>query len=325
MNEHTKVRELTFSDLYLGHLHLADRFSGLPGTDCNPIPSGAALRADLDRLTGLCRAACATDQGATDFAVRHDGVAYRVSAMNVAGERMFIVRRIADHIGSLAQLGVPQAYIPHLMTKDLSGLLVISGTNNAGKTTTACTLIKERLQVYGGVAITAENPIELPLEGSHGHGVCYQTALPTDPGEFGAALRQAARWGARMIFVDEIRDRDAATQLLQASVNGPLIVTTLRAQNVAQAITKLHALTHDAFAPGGASALLAEGLIGVLHQDMVRGTSNKLNTEFLFLKDAPLTRIALRQGKYESLSSDIRRQMTNMITGSAVAHRQAGV
>jgi len=84
-----------------------------------------------------------------------------------------------------------------LMNPDLSGLLIISGAIKSGKTTAACAIIKARLQQFGGVAVTIEDPIELPLEGSYGDGVCYQTTINKETRNQLDAFRRAMRWGAK--------------------------------------------------------------------------------------------------------------------------------
>lgn len=322
MSEVTKVSQLEFSDLYLGHPGLADRFSDVPAANANPLPAGPALRNDLDRLIAVCRETLKAAPSAREFKVRYDDITYRASVMQTLAGEVFVLRKMAGVIYSLAELGIPQAYIRHLMTRDLSGLLIVSGAIKAGKTMTACATVKDRLTAYGGVAVTLEDPIEIPLEGSHGQGVCFQTPLPRDGSGFAEAFRHLTRWGAKVILVDEIRDQETAAEVLQASINGHLIVTTMLAENVIQTLAKLHAMANYKLAPGSAQSLMADGLVGVLHQRMVRGSTSKIETEFLFLRDAPAIKTVLRNGKYETLASDIKHQMASMISENAVLRRR---
>jgi twitching motility protein PilT len=320
----TKISQLGFSDLYLGHPVLGDLFSDVPGAEVNPLPANPQLRDDLIQLNAVCREAVKRARPSGDFKVRYDGVAYRASVMHTLGGEVFVLRRIADAILSLAEIGIPQAYIRRLMAKDLSGLFIVSGAIKSGKTMTACSLVKERLVAYGGVAVTAEEPIELPLEGSHGQGVCYQTHVTRENGGFAEAFRHVVRWGAKMILIGEIRDHEVAIEVLQASVNGHLVISTMNAENVIQTIAKLHALANEKLPHGNVQTLLADGLAGVLHQKITRGARHKPETEFLFLRDAPVAKTTIRSGKYETLSSDIRQQMAAMIAENASAQRHAG-
>lgn len=324
MQDISKVRQLAFSDLYLGHPLLGDLFADVPGADVNPLPANALLREDLVQLKAVCREALKSTSPMSEFKVRYDSAAYRVSVMHTLGGEVFVLRKIADAVHSLAEIGIPQAYIRHLMAPDLSGLFIVSGAFKAGKTMTACALVKERLTAFGGVAVTAEEPIELPLEGSYGQGVCYQTQVSHKSGSFAEVFRHVVRWGAKIIFVSEIRDPDAAVEVLQASVNGHLVITTMNAENVVQTISKLHALANERLAHGNTQALLADGLAGVLHQKVGRDSRKKIETEFLYLRDAPAAKATLRSGKYELLNSDIRQQMASMIAGNATAQRHTG-
>lgn len=321
MNDATKVKELEFSDLYLGHPKLESRISDSAGVNIMPLVANASLKQDLVQLTSVCRDAWVAAPSVSDFTVNHDSVAYRVSLMETAGGTVFILRRIADRAQTMAELGIPQAYIRNLMTRDLCGLLIVSGAMKTGKTTTACALVRDRLAAYGGVAVTGEDPVELPLEGSYGNGICLQTLMPRERRNFSGAFRQLVRSGAHTILIDEIRDQDTAAAVLEASINGHLVVTTMLAENVIQTITKLHALANHKLPPGAAQTLVADGLVGVLHQHLVRMQKPKLETEFLFLKDASIPKTVLRTGKYEMLASDIKRQMAVMICENATAQR----
>ena len=320
-----KVRELEFSDLYLGHPELRDRLSDVPGAASNPALAGAALRADLAQLTDVCLAQRARAPDDCEFKVAYDGITYRVSTMPAQGGDVFVVRRIASAVHTLAELGIPQAYIRRMMLRGLSGLFIVSGAIKSGKTMTAGAMLRDRLCAHGGVAVTGENPIELPLQGIHGHGLCFQTVLPCEPGQMAHAMRNIMRWRAGTILIGEIRDEESATALLKASFNGYLVITTMLAEDVVQTVTRLNALLDERRGPGNARALLADGLLGVLHQQMVGGARQapKLETEFLFLKDAAATRAVLRKGEFELLTTEIRRQMTGMIGEHATARRHA--
>ncbi|RJF92127.1 ATPase, T2SS/T4P/T4SS family [Noviherbaspirillum saxi] len=317
MLDATKVAQLSFSDVYLGHPVLGDLLADVPGAGLNPLRAGASLREDLDRLTQVCRQTRDASIAAPSFKVAHDGAVYRVSVLPAAGGEVFVLRRIEDAIRGLAETGIPSAYLPRLMDRDLSGLFIISGAAKAGKTTTACALIKARLQEYGGIAVTAEDPIELPLEGAHRDGVCYQTPATRENGGYAEAFRRCMRWGAKTIFVGEIAEREIAAEVLQASVNGRLIISTMQAGSVVKTITRLQALANERLDPGCAQAMLADGLAGVLHQRFASSASKKLETEFLYLKDATAARASIRQGRFEVLTSEIRQQVATMIVENA--------
>jgi twitching motility protein PilT len=313
MPEATSVKQLVFSDLYLGHSTLQDRFCDVPGAEANPLPASAALRADLDRLIAVCNGTLACAGAPGRCKVRYDGVTYHMTTLMTAGGRVYVLRRIADVIHTLAELGIPGAYVRHLVGSELSGLFIVAGPARSGKTNTACALVKERLAAHGGVAVTGEDLIELPLEGSYGDGVCYQTTAGRGAGGF----REVLAAGAQIVLVDEIRDQDTASAVLRASRDGCLIVSTMVADSVSQAMGKLENLAAERMGAASAKALIAAGMAGVLHQQLNRGQRQTLETELLFLHDAPLTRKLLRNGEYDLLGSDIKQQMASMIAAHA--------
>lgn len=313
----TSVKQLRFSVLYLGHASLADRYSHAPGAHALALPAGEALRQDAAQLTAACRQ---LRHGST---VLHDDVTYRVASMHTAGGPMFVVSKVADTVYSLAELGIPNVYMGTLAAPAMSGLFIVAGPPQAGKTTTACALVKQRLLLHGGVAVTAERHIELPLEGSHGDGVCYQTVSRANGKSFSDSFRDTLRSGAQLIMVDEINDHASAAALLQASCAGHLIISTMVAASAVQAIARLDALLSEQLSAGSAKALLADGLAGVLHQQLrAGGMKRTLATEMIMLSDASQTRGLVRTGQYELLVPEMKQQLAAMIAATASLHRE---
>jgi hypothetical protein len=99
------------------------------------------------------------------------------------------------------------------------------------------------------------------------------------------------------------------------------VITTMNADNVVHAVSKLYALAGETFVPAVAQAMIADSLAGVLHQKINGGARRKLEAEFLFLRDAQSARSVIRSGKFDMLDADIRRQMNFMIAENAAAQR----
>lgn len=320
-----RVRDLELCDLYLNHPNLEARYCRAPGAALCPVPMDTEMQEDLGRLAILCEAAAQDVSAHAAFKVCHDEVNYRGVAVLTGSGKVFLLRRLESTIGMLAELGMPQAYVRRMLTRYMSGLFIICGEARAGRTTTACAMLKERLLAHGGLALTGEDPIELPLEGTHGSGICYQTTVPRDPSRFGDAFNRLLRASAGSILIDEINTPEAAAAVLQASVGGPLLIVTMQAEDIIQCLVRLHALASERLAPENARALLAAGLTGVLHQQMTMVLKSKLKmeAEFLILTDEPVPRTLLRKGEYEHLESILRQQRAAMITESAVVSRFA--
>lgn len=318
-----RVKDLAVCDLYLGHPSLESRYCRAPGSAMEPVPADAALREDLGRLAALCDDAARDMPPHAAFRVNYDTASYRGVVVASTGGKVFLLRRLEDSVATLAELGMPEAYVRRLLKRYLSGLIIVCGDACSGRTTTASALVRDRLLAHGGIAVTGEDPAELPLEGEHGNGVCFQTNVSRDAARFSDAFARLLRTGARTILLDEISTPEAAAAVLQLSVGGPLLIATMQAESIVQCLVKLHALASERLVPENARALLAAGLTGVLHQEMtmVFKSKIKMEAEFLFLTDEPVPRTLLRKGEYEHLESMLRQQRAAMIAENAVVGR----
>jgi twitching motility protein PilT len=321
----SSLKHFAFADLYLGHPSLDDRYCALPGARVVPLPPDAALRQDCARLLAACRATLdALPDGAAEFRQEHGEAQYRVAVMPTPRGAMFVLRKLAGSIGSLAELGIPPAYVRRMLDPGLGGLFVIAGGPKMGKTTTACAMVKERLAAFGGVAVTAEVPAELPLEGAHGDGVCYQTVGGRDTRGFIDRLRDSARWGAGMVLVHEIVEPRVAAEVLRASSEGRLVIATMVGEDPVRTLGRLHTMADAHLGQGAARALLADGLAGILHQRLPQapepvqaGQPRRLETEFLQLQGAPEARRLLRDGHFDQLRQAMQQQVNNLLRAPA--------
>lgn len=306
------LSELKFTDIYLGEK--ASWLAGIPGT-LDPIPAPDDVREELLELRHECDKV-STESKRDEFAVRYKSVAYRASTMHTMSEHVFVLRRFPEVVPQIDALNLHPYVIERLLEQKISGLIVVSGPFGQGKTTTASAILKERLKIYGGVAVTIEDPPEMPLEGRHGEGVCYQTWV--DQGGFGQACRQAARWAPSMIFVGEVRDSETASEAMRASINGRLVICTTHADNVVGTISRLFSLANGSAGNSeDVAALLSHGLTAVVHQRLEGDMEKRPKLEFLFLRgdDAHGARSLIRSRKFDQLGSEINLQLNKMLSG----------
>lgn len=306
------LKDLTFSDIYLGPN--GAWLSGVPGTS-DPVAAPPEDDGELMELRVACDKYRDENVGRDDFPLRHAGISYRASIMRTIIEVVFVLRRLSDKIATITELGIPPVFLEMMMQPKLTGLFVVSGAFGQGKTTTASSLVASRISKYGGVAITIEEPPEMPLHGRHGDGVCYQTWV--DRGGFGHACRQAARWAPSIIFLGEIRDAETAIEALRASINGRLVICTAHADNCAMAVERIFALANtDSASADDILGMLATGLTAVVHQKLESTGSRKqlmLDPLFMTTDDAQGARNIIRQRKFDQLKSLVQLQKNRMI------------
>lgn len=299
-----------FVDLYLGTSE--GLMSGVPGSlDPVPVPADPEVAGELRELRQLCERQTSESKG--EFVVQHAGVTYRVSRLKSLTQVVFVLRRLADRVPTLQELSFSERLVDQWMTPNLRGLVLVSGPHSQGKTTTASSIVASRLARYGGVAITIEDPPELPLEGRHGEGVCYQTWV--QEGEFSQACRQAARWAPSIIFLDEVRDAEAAIEMLKAGINGRLVIGTLHADSVQAAVERLHAYA-SSVGPDVAAGLIASGLSCVIQQRLDGAERKFPRIEHLWLSDPhdeTAIRATIRKRQFEQLGSFVNLQANRML------------
>lgn len=301
-----ELSSLGFSDLYLGEK--VAYLSGVPDAlDPFPVPLKY-----LDELNELREIFSQASHDKSEFAIKYKGIGYRVSVLQSIEEKVYVLRKFPASVPDLYSLGIHPELLAKLMAPGISGLIIIAGAYSNGKTTTASALIKERLSLYGGVGITIEDPPEMPLQGVHGEGVCWQTQV--EQGEFAAETRSAARWAPSIIFLGEIRDSETATEVLRASTNGRLVVCTTHADNVVTAIERIYSLAVGS--SGGSNdvaSMMANGLYAVVHQKL-SGNPKRPKIEFLFFDgENSGAKSMIRNRKFEMLGSEIGQQLNRLI------------
>jgi type II secretory ATPase GspE/PulE/Tfp pilus assembly ATPase PilB-like protein len=179
------------------------------------------------------------------------------------GERA-VVRMFASGADLLLpeQLGLPDDVLRGLndCLAETSGALVIAGPAGSGKTTTAYACLRRIVQGAGRIksVVTLEDPIEAAIDG------VSQSQIQSESGfNLASGLRSLLRQDPEVILVGEMRDRDTAEGVFQASLTEHLVITTYHAGSAAEAIGRLLEMGFEPY-------LLRSGLQAVLCQRLVR-------------------------------------------------------
>lgn len=316
-----RLRDLEFTDLYISQtgqvlIRGVDDADG-PLTD---VPEDA-----LSDLDGLQLAVMAEGQkDRKEFFLDFDEVRYRVSRIRSLDGDWYTLRKSKTKIPRLKDLGgFPQPIMRHLAwLGSRSGLILLAGATGQGKTTTACTLLREYLMAFGDIAITIEDPPELMMNGAHGNfGRCFQLRL--EEGEtFGSALVSAMRYTPRYIFLGELRKASDASQALRAAISGHLVISTIHAGSIEEALNSMIKLTSAGEESVDFSRdLLANGIAGVIHQKLVKlkgqGNRKRLQVRTLFFGEDNGIRSLVRDGQINQLGTFIEQQQSRVLNGHA--------
>ena len=218
----------------------------------------AALPTDQDRSAFAAEHEC-------DFALAAEGIGrFRGNAYRARGSDAMVLRHVKERIPSFEELGLPA------LARDLalrpSGLVLVCGPTGSGKTTTLAAMIDVINSERRCHVLTIEDPIEFLHHDKM--AAISQRELHTDTLQFARALRSGMRQDPDVILIGEIRDVDTMRTVLQAAETGHLVLATLHARTVVDAVNRVI----DLFPLGEqrqARASCAESLQGVLCQHLV--------------------------------------------------------
>lgn len=246
------------------------------------VPENSRL---MDRLLQIAEVVDANIQeGKTRFRIDAAGMRFRAQVGHNARSADLQLRALPSDVPLLSDLNMDPAWRRLMIDESLfgGGLILISAPHGQGKTTTASAMVATRLKMFGGMANTYEDPIELPLQGVWGQGgLCIQRDIrradadPSDPLGYALmdSLRQYPAVGSSTImFIGEIMDGAAAVEALKAAGNGHLVIATIHGRGIEAAIRRLVLLCCtqlDGMQESSVRTMISQILRGVFNQRLV--------------------------------------------------------
>lgn len=316
------LASLTFSDLLL--LSEGQAFlKGTPEYDQQLVAVPSGFEEEQKGLLAAVETAFAKVDPMDSIRVSYGGVSYRVAGNSGVMGKTWFLRRLPYRVPDFNTLGLPEQLTEWLLNPiRQKGLLLFSGPQSSGKTTSAAAFVAAKLARQGGHAITFENPVEMPLEGQHGaHGYCFQTQIQNEA-ELSKHIERSHRYASpNIIYVGEIRTKHAAGEALRVSLGSSrqMVVATIHGLDVTTALDRLMTYARDL---DGEIACqnVAHALLGVIHQELTADENGKGKRvlrvpQFLlapFTEKSKGIRAKLREGNLVGLEGDIREQQGRM-------------
>ena len=199
--------------------------------------------------------------GMTKVVVGKREIDVRISTVPVAaGERM--VLRLLRHdaaLRSLTELGM-QGRVLELfkhMIMQPHGVIWVTGPTGSGKTTTLYAAIAE-LNTQRKNVMTIEDPVEYRIPEIGQISVHPKIGLT-----FAQGLRHILRQDPDVILVGETRDAETAEIVVQSSLTGHLVFSTLHTNNAISSVSRLVDMGVEPF-------MVAESSRGAVAQRLVR-------------------------------------------------------
>lgn len=312
----SNISDIYFSDIYIRpdrKTYIADKRT-----------ANGLVEIELDDLQSFYDALNKGFDGSnSSYSIEYGNSFYRVERSEGVYGIQFCARKMPAKVQPFSTLGFPDELNKFLYSlSNHSGLILWSGPTGQGKTTAISSLLKEYLSTEGGFAYTIEDPTEHPLDGVYhslrgGLGVCTQTQPKND--DWGSCLKSALRSKPRYILVGEIRTPDTASEVLRAATSGHLVLSTIHANNITDAINSVvKYASSSSMSESLAYDLFSRGMLGVLYQTLSGVTSKKPNVSYLFANPnnnkGDQVRGIIKTGKL-SLATAIETQMTRLSRG----------
>jgi twitching motility protein PilT len=230
----------------------------------------AAIPTERDRRLFLNEHEC-------DFALTAEGIGrFRVNAYRTRGGAAMVLRHVKEDIPGFDELGLPSS--AHDLALMPSGLILVCGPTGSGKTTTLAAMTDAINMERRCHILTIEDPIEYLHRNKL--ATISQRELHTDTLEFARALRSGMRQDPDVILVGEIRDAETMRTALQAAETGHLVMASLHARTVVDAVNRVIDIFPVA-EQRQARASIAESLQGIVCQHLVQSTDGSGRTVVL--------------------------------------------
>lgn len=312
-----KITDEVFINLYIGSDY-AD-VTGLNGGKLL-IKVPAEYKEDIDEIRRECETVL-HEYKKEEFSITRqlpnkEKMLFRVTAFeNTSGRVVFSIRRPPARVLDFGELGFGSELVALLTKPDLRGVVGFVGEMSSGKTTAAASTVRGRLMALGGLAMAIEDPPETNLDGVHGDGRCIGVEVRSSDGGYRAAAKKAMRTGADIIYLGEVRDEDAAAEVVMGGNNGHLIISTWHAASHEDAIKRLNALCGSSVKDP--QSMLATGLAAIVHlrmeERLVSTLSGKkpvkyLVYELLEIRGHQDVQNIIRGGSFHTLRSALEQQ-----------------
>jgi twitching motility protein PilT len=239
-----------------------------------------------------------------DLSFYHGEVRYRANFSKQKGQQSCSLRIVPQQRQRLEDLRLPSSLAD--LVQEPRGLILVTGPTAHGKSSTVRALIQRLNETAALRIVTVEDPIEYVFQNARSQ--FEQREVGIDTPSFAHGIRNAMRQDPNVIFVGEIRDRESIYSAVQAAETGHMVITTLHADSVPQALSRIRE-----FYPAGEQAnisnLLSRNLNAIISQRLIPSKDGKR---------IPCLELMRRESGVQQAISDNQLQLLAGIIESAV-------
>lgn len=183
-----------------------------------------------DKLSEYQRTCC------VDTSYRLSSLQFRINIFKENDGICAAIRALSLDILKVEDIGFPNDLWKDIINRT-HGLVLITGTTGAGKSTTIASIIDRINENRACRIITIEDPIEYIFEQKH--AVISQREIGRDLKSFQQGLKEMMREDPDIIFVGEMRDPETIAMTLMAAETGHLVFSTLHTRDTTGTITRV--------------------------------------------------------------------------------------
>ena len=151
------------------------------------------------------------------------------------------------------------------------GLFLFTGPTGSGKSTLMYELMHDLKKVKNKHIITIEDPVEQTLDGIVQVSVNEKANI-----SYNQSFKAILRCDPDVIMIGEIRDKETAKQVIQASLSGHLVLSTMHAKNNIGAIHRLIEL-------GITTEQIKQGISCIANQRLVKQNDSSRSRVMTYL------------------------------------------
>ena len=160
---------------------------------------------------------------------------FRVNVFSQRANYSIVLRKLNTQIPTMEDLCMPDIF--QEVSKEKTGLILVTGATGSGKTTTLAALLNEINEDKSIHIITLEDPVEYVHPQKK--ATFNQRELGIDFNSFASGLRAALRQAPKVILVGEMRDRETVEIGMTAAETGHLVLATLHTIDASKTIERI--------------------------------------------------------------------------------------
>lgn len=186
-----------------------------------------------------------------------------------------------------------------------SGLLIVAGSNDSGKTSTIASLLEQINQNKRRYIITLEKPIKYLFVGKK--SVIEQRQVGRDVNSFKSGIEHCLEEDVQVAYIDDPKDEfeKVIVNIMELASGNSLVILELNAKDTVRVIEKILNVAKSYVQAEAIRHALSDVLVGILTQRLILGTGDELRMAHEFVLANSAIRSLIREGRLYQIDNII--------------------